>query len=350
MGVQLISDIWTQPNIAREIREAEQRKYRQGYRNGRNINGTETYILTVEELVSVFDISQQEQARREAEFIAKLRSFAQPYEFGFYIDIHSIKLFIKNSMTGEFANRFIDRLNDRTGGPPEEVEYLRAITNMKMELEIIHPAPAPLPPVHVVPLPPVHVVPKPPEPKPAEKETEVKVKDKRSGTGRPLNCPEHGNFMVPVEPGVLRCPVPTCTKIARKKGYGASFKKPEPAVVEDIKAMKAKMEQPPTVQQTAGEVIQNIIQGTTDAFGQLKFPPGVNLHFPNTSINLTKNDNPVKLFIDDTSGMFLMQNDQAGNLVCIDITSAHPNVKQHVQNIEGRAGLRETTVVLNLDQ
>lgn len=343
-AAELISDLWTEAPVIRQIHEIEQRMFRQGYRNNRDINGNEVYIATVEDKVKLFPDYLQAQAKRESEFIDELRRYAEPYQFGFSMDTYEYKLHIKNNETGSFATRKISR-NTKQGNPPIPQDFQVAIDEMKSELETVAKTPAKLSYVDVKPAP--KIVTSPDGKSLGVDAAKPKATDKRSGAGKIPTCPDHGNPMEPTpEPGVLKCPVLDCTKGARKKNQGAAFKKPEPPAVEDIESTNddKAMEPFPAARQAAGEVMKNLVASTTDAFGQIKFPNGASLNFPNTTINLAKNDNPVRLFINNEGRMFLMQNDQVGNLVCIDITSARPQYTRRTSM------LTETTVVLGLDQ
>lgn len=332
----MLSDFWSNPQFIARVRALEQTKFRQGYRNARDANGNEVYSATPEERVALLDLNFQKDAMREALALARVEEFAAPYTLAIGMNGSYYKVSIKNPETGGYATREIAR-RDYNGNTAGETEITLAVRNMKRELEATSKPPKLMPKVFLEP------APKTEEEKfnekllrSAEKKPEVKVTDKRTATGRPITCPDHGNPMEPDEPGVLKCPIHGCNKVARKKNYGAAFKKTdlEPVAQSPIPAGR-----------TTSEVIEEVIsRAYTNPEVPFDFPDGVTLE--RSLINLTRNNNPVRLY-HHKDRMFLLQNDSVGNLIAIDISSAYPKFesKHSVKD-----GLRETTVVLSLNQ
>lgn len=332
----LLSDFWSNPQFIARVRALEQTKFRQGYRNARDINDNEVYSATPEERVALLDLKFQKDAMREALALARVEELAAPYSLAIGMNGNYYKVSIKNLETGGYATREIAR-RDYNGNTAGETEITLAIRDMKRELEATSKPPKPMPKVFLEPAPKT-VIEKFNEDllKAAAKreKPEVKVTDKRAATGRPITCPDHGNPMEPDEPGVLKCPINGCNKVARKKNYGAALKKPdpEPAPQSSIPAGR-------TMSEVVKEVVLSEAQAKPEA--SAGFPtevpgPQLPMHY------FIKSDAPVRLFIAPDGRMYLYQIREGYLATAIDITSANPNFIRHVSRI----GPAEITLIL----
>lgn len=337
----MLSDFWSNPQFIARVRALEQTKFRQGYRNARDINGNEVYSATPEERVALLDLKFQKDAMREALALARVEELAAPYNLVIGMNSDYYKVSIKNPETGGYATRDI-ACRDSKGNTAGETEITLAVRDMKRELEATSKPPKPMPKVFLEPA---------PMSKPAlkteaeifnekllrsaEKKPEAKVTDKRTATGRPITCPDHGNPMEPDEPGVLKCPIHGCNKVARKKNYGAALKKldPEPAPQSSIPAGR-------TMSEVVKEVVLSEAQAKPEA--SAGFPaevpgPQLPMHY------FIKSDAPVRIFIAPDCRMYLYQIREGGSATAIDITSTKPNFTRHVS----RLGPAELTLILN---
>lgn len=337
----MFSDFWFEGGYIAKVRALEQQKYRQGYRNDRDLNGSETYVATPTERVQFLALEYQQRGMQEAEALERVKTEAAPYQLAIGVDGGYYKASIKNAQTGEFATRRFPKRNAGGTGAGEE-DFIKAVQGMKQELEAKSQPPQPMPKVWLQ-----------PEPKTeAEKFNEkvlksaakekpmVKVTDKRAGTGtgKPLACPDHGNPMVPAEEvGVLKCPVLHCIRVARKKSaIGAGLKKTDLGLSghKDIATVDEVIVRTGSGK-TAGEITEEVIRKA--------FPAEV----PEPQLPMSyfiKSDTPVRLFIAPDGRMYLHQTREGGSATAIDITSAMPNFTRNMS----RFGPAEITLTLNI--
>lgn len=337
----MFSDFWFERGYIAKVRALEQQKYRQGFRNDRDLNGSETYVATPTERVKFLALEYQQRGMQEAEALERVKAEAAPYQLAIGVDGGYYKASIKNSQTGEFATRRFPK-RDAAGHDADERDFIKAVQGMKQELEAKSQPPQPMPKVWLEPAPKTEaekfnekVLKSAVREKPA-----VKVTDKRAGTGtgKPLACPDHGNPMVPAEEtGVLKCPVLHCTRVARRKsGIGAGLNKTglEPPGRKDIATVDEVIVRTGSGK-TAGEITEEVIRRA--------FPAEV----PGPQLPMSyfiRSDTPVRLFIAPDGRMYLHQTREGGSATAIDITSAMPNFTRHLDS----SGLSDMTVVLNV--
>lgn len=162
-----------------------------------------------------------------------------------------------------------------------------------------------------------------------------------------LTCPDHGNEMVPGEPGVLKCPIDGCSREARKKTNGAAFKRagvtvpPPNAAVKDAAELTVE-----SATAASDTVLPNVIALTPPASEEKVWPTlagkkDQGFNGQGALREYEPNNNTVQFCIGTGGRMFLVQ-ETSGGCVYIDVTTAGPDYQmKRTMNGLGQAGLIE---------
>lgn len=192
----------------RKTRELREEKQKQGVFNNQSVHGDQIYVLTDEDLRACLPPDFAQAYQRDAEMAARLQLYADPFTFSMETTPTEHILSIKKTQSG-YATRRIARYGSNEADTEKIIRSL--IANMKGELGW-WPG--------------------------REEEKELPV-TASMGKGevhkRQLSCPEHGDILVPGSPGVLKCPIEGCHRVARKKTRSSSPEVPVIEKAEDIK-------------------------------------------------------------------------------------------------------------------
>lgn len=351
----MVVDPYKDPAVLKRMKALQQQKYRQGHRNTSDARGNPAYALTEDDKISCLDPQMQQIVRSEKAKVQRLKDYAEPFAFTIGIG-ESPPSYVVNITHPSFGHA-------RRSGNAAQVDRMRnpdawfqqQIDSMKSELGYTGA-------VSSITEGEVGKYLKMQEDKARQKKEQgFSVTDKRSKTpADPLHCPDHGNELVRgSEPGTLVCTVVGCKKVARKKNRAKSFAKSP--VVEEL--TKQEISENEVVEQEArdglasdiAEIQKNfedlvlnaetqtgVMASIQDILGAVQKMAPVGHGIGAISLRKYPVNNEVPKLAHEAGRWYLIQKLTSGGEVCIDITPAHPDIRQDSTN----AGV-ETTVMLN---